>query len=220
MAITTYNDLIAVLMAWCNQSAQDAKFIAQLPNFIFLAEQQIFIDVPTLGTQEYLTASLTTGNGVYPKPSLWGRTLNVSYIDSDQKLKILERVSYEYGLQYIQDTISGPPAYYTDYAYNYFQVFPAPDADYAFQFVYFEKTSPLSLTNQSNWTSINASDMLFFLCMCNAQSYLKDYPAADKWEARYMARVKAYNDYDQTRLLDRTADVTAKSIPTPTPTHF
>lgn len=219
MAITTYNDLVAVLIAWCNQSAQDAKFIAQIPNFIFLAEQQIFQDIPTLGNQDYLEATFTIANGIYPKPALWGRTLDISYINAGN-LKVLERISYEYGLEYMQTLAVGPPQYYTDYAYGYFQVFPSPDVEYPFQFVYYKEVPQLSLTNQSNWTSLNASDMLFDLAMSKANLYLKDYPAAEKWENLYKDRVKAYNDYDQSRLLDRSADITTKAIPKPTPTIF
>jgi len=215
MPLNSYDGLFDAILAWCNRRDTDTDFVLQIPTFITLAEQQIFLDVPTLGTQEYVTGNFTIGNSTYPKPALWGKTLTLSYTDFGNTVHVIERISYEYGLQYNQNLRIGPPMYYTDYSYNYIQMFPAPDKAYPFQLAYYSKVTPLTVNNQTNWITQNAPDLLFYLSMSKAQMYLKNFQDSQIWEDKYKDRAKVLNDYDLSRLLDRTADITTKTIPSP-----
>lgn len=220
MSINNYNGLEDAILAWCKRTLTDIEFVAQVPVFITLAEQQIFLDIPTLGNQLYVTGIFSETHPLYPKPALWGRTLTLECLDSavvddlQAKTHVIQRVSYEVGIQYKKTFAqTGLPLYYTDFSYNFIEVFPAPDQAYPFQLAYYTQIPPLTVNNQTNWTTQNAPDMLFYLAMSKAQLYLQDFQSADAWEAKYKDRAKILNDYDQERLYDRTAEVTTKAIP-------
>lgn len=207
--VTTYDGLVTAITEWCNRN--DPTFISNIPIFISLAEQEMFIDLSTLGNEIYSIGHFNAGNGTLPKPADWGRTLTFSYIDDNGKIVVLQRSSYEMIRNYIPKQSSNPtanlPRYYSDYGFNQFLISPTPLVAYKYEIAYFNKITPLSSQVQSNWNSMYAYDPLFYNCLDKAYRFLDNVQDAEIFKALYRERIELYNTYDKKRRYDRTADM-------------
>lgn len=222
MALNNYTNIEKALIEWCNRSVNDLSFVEQIPNFVFLAQQQIFIDCSTLVNQKLNVFKLNRdGSGNFKKPEDWGRTLTFSITGSaptstsqevTSKNTILERITLERALLFERDqTIKGEPIYYTDRDFETIQVFPKPDKTYNCQFVYYAKLPALNPDNagdNTNLTALNMPDILFYSALSKAYAYLSNQEESAFYDALYKERVAAMLDYDKNRLLDRNINAT------------
>lgn len=204
-----YTSLIQGIAKEANRN--DAAFLNQCPVFISLAEQLIFVDWTHLGNETYATGSFTAGNGVINKPALWGDTLTFSYLDALGNISILERVAYEYCRKFINNPAkqndSNLPTYYTDYGFDRLLVVPTPQIAFNYELCFVQKIIPLSLSQQTNWLTTNAYDLLFAGCVYYAFAYLANQRLTAEWKQRYVERVEQYNKYNKARKADRVSDV-------------
>ncbi len=204
-----YNSLITEIAAEFNRN--DAVFLTQCPWFISFAEQMLFVDFSHLGNEDYLVGNFVPMNGVINKPALWGDTLTFTYKDPLGKLVILERVAYEYCRKYINDPATQntlyQPTYYTDYGYNRWLIVPTPQFDFQYEIAYLQKIIPLSLSQQTNWNTTYAYDLLFACCCYWAALYLQNDTLIALWERIYKERLDQYNKYNKGRKADRLSDV-------------
>lgn len=206
--VNTFDGLVNTITITANRN--DTSFINQIPTFISLTEQTIFIRLSTLGNENYVTSNFTPGNGVIPKPGDWGRTNKISYINDKGNLNILFRLSVPTLETFNPDTINPsklPERYYSDYGYYYSMISPTPSQALNFNMAYFGKIPPLSPTNQKNWNSVYGYDMLFNGCMQRAYEFLND----DTWAAYYGDKfdksISDYEKYDKQRLSDTSVAV-------------
>lgn len=208
--VNTYSGLVTAIQQWVNRN--DDVFISNIPLFISLAEQRVFIDCPTLGTMVYLTGNLNANSGILNKPALWGQTLTLSYIDTENNIHVLERVPYEFIRTWIPNYNTAPttllPRYYTDYGYDYFLISPRPTAAYTYELAYFQKAQPLSISNQTNFITQSQYDLLFDAALAEAYRFIDNTVDAQTYDQRYQDRVQAYSQYNQGHLTDRTVDST------------
>lgn len=200
--VYTYAGLITAITQWANRT--DTVFLSNIPLFISLTEQEIFIKLSTIGNEQYVTATFTPNNAIVPKPSLWGRTSRISYIDSVGKLHVLTRSSVPYIETDNPDTINSSvdlPRYYTDYGFPYMLISPTPTDAFNFVWSYFEKVPPLTDENQTNWNTLNAYDILFSGAMEKACIFIS---SEDKsfWASKYADGIASYANYDKRRLSD------------------
>lgn len=211
--VNTYNGLVASITKWANRN--DSSFIENIPVFISLTEQEIFIKLSTLGNEYYVTSSFTPNNGIIPKPGDWGKTSKIFYIDSNNKTHVLFRLSVP-TLEVFNPDVEFPsgnpagsnlPRYYSDYGYPYIIISPTPAEAFNYTLSYFTKIPPLSVTNQTNWNSRYAYDMLFFGCMQKAFAFLNDTDWATYFGNLYTQGISDYNSYDKQRLTDASVAV-------------
>lgn len=94
--------------------------------------------------------------------------------------------SYEYIASYWPDrTQVGTPRFYADYNYGNIIIAPTPEITNPFEMVYFEKPAPLSETNQTNWFTDYARDLLLYACLLETAPYLKNDSRAAIWKDYY-----------------------------------
>jgi len=200
-----YTSLITQLAEWTNRN--DTVFLNQCPIFITLAEQLLFQDFTSLGNESAMVGEFAPGNGVIPKPALWGDTLTFSYLDSLGNITILKRVPYEYARQYIDNPSTQntqvTPLYYTDYGFNNWLVVPSPQEAFKFEVIYLNKVTPLAASQPTNWETQNAYDLLFAACLIYAYQYLTNSALEQQWQQTYTQRLQAYILYDKNRKTDR-----------------
>lgn len=211
--VNTYTSLINAIQVWVNRN--DAVFIANIPLFISLAEQQFFIDCSTLGNQGYVSGSFTPNNPTVAKPANWGQTLTFSYINADDDFTVLNRSTYEFIRAYAPanniipvtaNIAAQSPLYYSDYGYNYFIISPTPQVAFDFEIAYYQKIQPLSVENQTNWITQYAYDAFFWACLDKAYRFIESFQDADAYNQKYQDRINAINTYNQGRKWDRKAD--------------
>lgn len=209
--MTTYNTLLSDIQTWLNRN--DADTISQVPNFIYLAEQQICRECKNIGLVKYvLSAADINGGGFVPgqsgiaKPTGWRRTLSFTN-GANNIINQMELRSIDFINVYWPDsTAQGVPIYYADYGQNFWKVGPTPDDNYPFQISYLEFPTPLSVNNQTNWLTDFIPDILLFCCLINAMPYVKNDERLPAWQQQYAQKIAALNAQDDRRVLDRVSD--------------
>lgn len=201
--VQTYTGLATAIIQWANRN--DDLFISNVPLFISIAEQEVFIDFSTIGNEVYISGNFIPNNQILPKPGNWGKTAKFFYIDSDNQVKFLFRQNVGtaiYENADLEATNMPDPRYYSDYGFPYWIVVPAPTVAFPFYISYFAKVDPLSSSNQSNWTSLNAYDLLFWNSMHKACVFINSVDWANYYKGLYTTAVAQYNAYDKDRLQD------------------
>lgn len=179
----TYASLVSDIRTYAERS--DASFIAQVPRFIMLAENRIAAEVHGLGYLKFVSGALSADNHVLPKPARWRETSSL-FIVVNNEAKFLKQRGYQYCKGYWPDTaLSDEPAYYADYGYEHFLIVPTPDAAYTFELAYHERPAPLDDTNQTNWTTQYAPQLLLYGALLEAQPFLKNTERIAEFQALY-----------------------------------
>jgi hypothetical protein len=208
--LTTFNGLLTGVPIWTRRN--DTDFIAQVPNFINLTQQAIFIDCPTMVSQYYVTGNFTPNNNIVSVPSLWGSNLTFSYVDpTTNKIIVLEYAPLEF-IQMFNPTVGGLspnnvlPRYYSNYGLDYLIVAPTPTAANPFLLAFDTNSTPLNASTQTNIITQQLYDLLFFGTMSLAYAFLENETQFQKYNGLYQGRVQAYQAYNTGRKMDRAAN--------------
>ena len=170
--VLTYDSLTETVLQYLERS--DAATREQIPTFITMCEFEIAQQIKTLGQMQVAESIMEGGNPVIPKPARWRKTVSFNVVVDGARQPVLLR-KYEYIKNYSPDTASeGQPLYYSDYDYEHWFVGPTPDQDYFFEVLYYERISPLSSENQTNWLTQNAPNAMLFGTLLQAMPFLKN----------------------------------------------
>lgn len=77
------------------------------------------------------------------------------------------------------------PEFYSSVDLNHYYISRTPDSNYGFELSYHEKPEPLSKSNQVNWITVFAPQLLLYSCLLEAQPYLKNSQLLSLWQAQY-----------------------------------
>ncbi len=203
----TYNSLTAQILDYLNRS--DADTIAEVPNFIYQAENRIARESKNIGLETYVVTILIPGTSVYQKPGRWRRTLSLNYgsgVGFNTRNQLFLR-SYEYCRSYWPtSTLTAPPLYYADYGYTNWLIAPTPDLAYPMEISYLELPLPLTPSNQTNWLTNYAPDVLLYACLLEAVPFLKDMELVPVWTSYYDRALASLNSQDDQRVVDRASN--------------
>ena len=208
--LATFSGLSTAIPIWTNRT--DTVFINQVPNFINLTQQRIWVDFPTMASQLYVTGNFTPNNNIVSVPSLWGSNLTFEYINTaTNSIVIMQYVPLEY-LQTFNSTSDGSstqvlqPRYYSNMSLGYLIISPTPTEAYPFQIAYDTNSPQLNSSQQTNFLTSQMYDLLFLGSMYHAYCFLENVPQAQVYETRYKERGAAYLSYNAGRKSDRTAN--------------
>lgn len=113
--------------------------------------------------------------------------------------------SYEFCCAYWPDrTQSDTPKYYADYDFGYLFVVPTPAIAYPFEIAFFQRPIPLSVSNQTNWFTEFAPDMLLYAALLEAVPYLKNDQRIQTWKDYYMQASSSIKIENRERINDAT----------------
>lgn len=181
----------------------DAKFIAEVPGFINLAENRLATDMKQQGFQSVVTGTLPLSYRM-PKPAYWRETLSFSYIDAAGETRPLELRSLEFVKAYWPNRAKpGAPRYYADYNSTNFYIGATPDAARTFELVYYARLQPLSAANQTNWLTDNAPQALLYAMLGEAGMWTGNDKKAQMYLGQYESAKAAFTQEAQERLADR-----------------
>jgi hypothetical protein len=193
--------LILDIQNYCERS--DEPFVNQIPRFIMMAENRIASESKPLGFLRTVTGQLN-GN-VLEKPARWRKTRSFALINGVNRWYLFER-GYEFCRTYAYDpSFTGPPKYYADYDYEHFFVAPTPDLPYYFELQYYERPAPLSETNQTNWTTRYAPQLLLYATLMEAMPFLKTSERIPEFQGLYDRALGAISKEDTERTIDSSA---------------
>lgn len=180
----------------------------QIPRLINLAERRIARELKVQGLINVLTGTLQPGLAVYPKPDRWRSTVSFNFGSGDQgnEYNQLFPRDYEYVRSYWPDrTQTDVPLFYADYDYNNWIVAPTPDAAYPFEVLVYQLLPLLDDTNQTNWLTEYAPQVLLYASLLEATPFLKNDERIPVWQQMYDRSAQALNGEDLSKILDRSA---------------
>ena len=202
----TYTQLLSLLPSYMERS--DAAFNAQISTFVALAENRIATDMKQQGFQSVVTGMLPLIPSMQ-KPAFWRETISFSYKNAAGKIKPLELRTLEYLKNYWPDQAqAAEPKYYADYNIANFLLGPTPSATFTFELVYYARLQPLSVDNQTNWTTLNAPQALLYAILLEASLWAKSADKIANWQGQYDTAKAGLLLENTERLADRNTAVT------------
>jgi hypothetical protein len=198
----TYDSLTAIVLQYLER--RDTAVVNAVPTFITLAEFEIAEQIKTLGQLQIVESAMTVSNPVLQKPARWRKTVSMNVTVAGKKQPIFLR-KYEYLKNYWPDaTETGVPLYYADTNWDHWYLAPTPADDYSFEVLYYERISPLSSTNQTNWLTQNAPNAMLFGTLLQAMPFLKN-DQRQIFQQKYSESLQALKGEDVARVGDRQA---------------
>jgi hypothetical protein len=138
-----------------------------------------------------------------------------AYSGNNTSQPILER-TYEFCRFYWPDpTQTGNPEFYSDYGYNNWLFVPTPAANLPIEIAYQAVAEPLDATNQTNWLTLNAPDLLFDACMLQAFIFLQRPESIQLWQSVWNNAKAGFAMEDDSRATDRSATGTRPAMMAP-----
>lgn len=202
----TYDSLLEQIQSYLDRA--DATTAAQYPNFIFLAQQRMVVDLDkNLGFQTFINGEFVEGENVVAKPSGWKRNVTLSYVNGDEDITPIDIRSYEYCTMYAPNpSVTGPPKFYSDYGFGNINITPTPDDTYEYEWVIMQLPPLLGDDTQTNWFTDNAPKALLDATVIEGLKYLKDYEQVAEWEKSYQDDIKSIQAQNDIRVTDRASD--------------
>ena len=199
----TYDSLVENIQSYLERT--DTATVEKIPLFIMLAEQIIASQIKFLGNLTPMTSTMTATQAVIDKPARWHKTVSMNVTVSGERMPVLLR-KYEYLREYAPNsTDTGVPVYYGDYDYTHWLVAPAPDLNYDFEVLYYERVQPLDSTNQTNWFTTYAPQALLYGSLLQSMPFLKNDERIPMWQGQYDKIIAVLQTENLNRLADRQA---------------
>lgn len=217
-AVMTYSSLVQDLRQYAERLG-DTTLNEQIPRFIMLAENRVAQEVKVLPAINFVTSNLQSGTAVYQKP---GRLRDYEFFNIstgaagfettapfNRRVNLLKR-TYDFCREFWPDTTqTGVPQFYADYGMANMIVVPTPNAAYPFEIGYYERAEPLSDSNQTNWMTIYAPNLLLYASMWEMQLFLKNFEMAAQWQELYNRSARALANEDVLQTTDAQSSQTA-----------
>jgi hypothetical protein len=198
----TYDSLTSTVLQYLERS--DTAVVNAIPTFISLAEFEIAQEIKTLGQLQIVESAMTASNAILQKPARWRKTVSMSVTVAGKKQPVYLR-KYEYLKNYWPDASqTSIPEYYADTDWEHWYIAPTPNQAYAFEVLYYERISPLSSANQTNWLTQNAPNAMLFGTLLQAMQFLKN-DQRTIFQQKYTDALRSLKTEDVARVGDRQA---------------
>jgi hypothetical protein len=202
----TFDSLVTDIQTYAERS--DEPFITQIPRLIMLAENRIASEVRGLGYIKFVNGTLSINSSTIDKPVRHRETISLSIVDGSNRVTLTKRY-YEYCRSFWPNTsLTDVPRYYSDYDYEHLFIVPTPNAAFQFELSYYERPEPLSTTNQTNWTTQYAPQVLLYATLLEAQPFLKLGDRVAEFKGLYDQAVQSLLKESIRRLTDQSAQRT------------
>lgn len=206
----TFDSLVEDLQEYLERGTpSDTEVFNQIPRLINLAERAITNKLKIQGFLTPLLATLTAGVSVYAKPDRWRQTVSMNYgtgTDQNTRVSILAR-SYDYCRTYWpnSDTIDAtqPPLYYADYDYAHWLIVPTPPINYPWEINIYQMPALLDSSNQTNFLTNYAPNLLLYRVLLEATPFLKDDERIPTWQTMYEEQLSDLDLQDLQKVVDR-----------------
>ncbi len=194
----TYDSLVSDIALYAERS--DEPFLTQVPRFIMLAENRLASELRGLGYLRFANFNMQAGTFVYAKPDRWRQTVEFSILVAGERKFLYSRANSWCRQFWADSTLTGVPEYYSDYDYSHFYVAGTPNLAYAVELAYHERPEPLSASNQTNWTTQYAPQLLLYAALLEAQPFLKNTERLQEWQALFERAAQAFAHEQQLRV--------------------
>ena len=201
----TYTSLLTEVQDICEDS--NGEFVANIPLFIHRAQDQVQRDLGLDFWRAYSLDTLTTGSFTRNADWLIVRSLYLPASNSWVQKRHLDYVRGYGGL-------TGRPRVWAEDQETTLLLAPVPDVSYSVRVEYYQRLAALVVSsNESNWITRNAGDLLLLQTLINAQSYLVSPERVQEFSGMYQAVLPAA--LSELRDSERHRDQPIRSAPRP-----
>ncbi len=195
----------------------DPIVYAQLPELINFAERRIARELKVVGFLVAATFTMSANLAVYPKPDRWREMVSLNVGSAPTGTSVRNQVfprSYEYLRTYWPDDtqtylstygVYGAPKFYAEYNYQNIIVAPTPDQAYPAEMVYYEEPALLDETNNTNWITQYAPNLLLYSALLECSPFIKNDARMATWQGLYDRAAAVLNSESKAAVLDRSS---------------
>ena len=167
-----YTQLSQSIQDYCQST--ETSFVANIPNFVQLAEERIYNSVQIPAIRKNVTGTMTASFQYFQLPSDWLSTFSLAVIDSTTG-------EYEYLLNkdvnfirasYPFPATTGKPKYYAIWNNTSMILGPTPDLAYSAELHYYYYPTSI-VSSQTSWLGDNFETVLLYGSLREAYTYLK-----------------------------------------------
>lgn len=174
----TFSSLLTEIQDICEDS--NAEFVANIPLFLQRAQDQVQRDLGLDFWRAYQTGTPIT-TAAYTRDANW---LIVRSIYLPTQNKWVEKRHLDYVRGYGGST--GRPRVWAEDTDTTLLFAPTPDISYSARVEYYQRLPALVLTsNETNWITSNAGDLLLLQALINASAYLVNPEKEQSYGAMY-----------------------------------
>ena len=200
---TTYTSLIDDMQRYMERGGvDDPNVYEQLPRFIMLAQKRLVKEAPDIVSTVPVTSIMEAGNPIIGKPARWRKTISFNMgtgTGYNTRVAIYER-PYEFLRLYWSDpTQTGIPLYYADYDFEHWLVAPTPSLVFPFEVLIQEEPGPLDDSNQTNFYTQYAPDLLLHAALLESTMFLRRADLMQAEQAFYDRLLQGYGAEDAQR---------------------
>lgn len=198
MALNNYTGLVAGLQSWTEDD--DAEFTGAIDDVINLGELRLLRDLDlAIFRRVDSTATMTASQSTVTKPTIAAPNILVATKDiwlsggslAAGAVRFCVNRDIGYCRWYASDAVDALPVYYAELDESNWFFAVAPDSTYTVNVSYLSRPEALSSTNEDNWLSGNAYDILFKSCLAEAEKFLVSDERAPVWEQDYISHIDA-----------------------------
>lgn len=205
MAYTmTYSSLLTDLRRYVERgftADSDPLVFEQLPRLVAMAERRCATELKIQGFIRAVTSTIAAGTSVVKKPDRWRDTVSMTVNGQP----IFTR-SYDYLRSYWPDpSQTGSIEFYADYDYTHWLFAPTPAASSEVEILYYELPQPLDESNEENWLTKFAPQLLLYASLLETAPFLKNDERVAVWQSMYDRTAQSISGQDIQKILDRTA---------------
>jgi len=169
----------------------EASFLAAIPQFVQLAEENIYRAVQIPNCRRNQTGNITSGNMYLTLPDDFLACYWVAVIDDDGNYTNLLNKEPDFVREaYPNPTTLGTPMYYSEYDQNSFSLAPTPDQNYVVELSYYYQAESIVTANET-WLGTNGENALFYgACLHAAINEKADQDMIQYYKAAYDQGIK------------------------------
>lgn len=177
MAITSYSTLKSAIADWIERDDLGSS----IDTFIDLMEAHIYRELRIQAMETTLSEAIASGVIAVPSTFL---ELSFAYVDGSPTSPLELKTPYWIYQHYPDRSASGRPKFIAREGSNL--IFgPYPDSNYTIKGSYFAKLTALSGSNETNWFTTNAPDLLLFGSLVAATPYIGDDERSVVWKSQF-----------------------------------
>ena len=183
----TYTELSDKLQAWLEDD--DAEFVGSIDDVINLGEMRLWrdLDLAIFKSDDTTPTVMSAETLTKPTGDLELVTWQSLYYDNAGERIWLELRSVDFVRDHQVIGATAPPKYYAEQTELLWLLSPIPDAVYTVNARGITRLTRLSVGNPTTWLSLHQDDMLFKVCLAEAEGFLKADDRVDVWTAQYAA---------------------------------
>jgi hypothetical protein len=194
-AITSYSTLLTTILGWLHRGS-DVTLTAEAPQLVQFAENRIYRDLRIRPMEAALSGEIASGVLAVPTGYI---EMKHARIDGSPGAPLRRKDAEWIYANYPTRSADGRPAFFAREG-DSFIFGPYPDSAYTVKGSYYKKLTALSDDNPTNWFITDASDLLLFAALCEAEPFLQNDARIPLWEKKYdqiRARVQLDDEQEE-----------------------